>query len=166
MVFIFMILQSKPPGFAKNVYSFSFDVNTTEEKVWQWLNDPKTFTDTQYWPWRVEFYSPDPTIESGFHEKVLTNHHGPLINFAGVLTKIENNKYRDLQYNYGSYAISLRWFRPYRLEFRTEAKDDKTRLQGTLSAYVKPSLTGIWTKLQKFFWSGFQRWAKKSIARI
>lgn len=160
-----MILQPKPPGFADAIYRFSFEVDAAESTVWEWLNDPRTFTDTQYWPWKVEFYSPDPSIQNGFNEGVLTNHHGPLINFAGVLTKIEKNSYRDLQYNYGSYAISFRWFRPYRLEFETKASKGTTTITGTLSAYVKPSLEGLWLKAQKWFWASFQRWAKRSVSK-
>ncbi len=161
-----MTIQPKPPGFKDNVYSFSFAVDAPETKVWNWLNDTKTFTDTQYWPWKVEFYSPDPgKVENGFEEGVLTNHHGPLVNFAGILTKIKKNKYRDLQYAYGSYAISFRWFRPYRLEFETEEVDHKTTIRGTLSTYTKPGLDGLWTRSQKMFWGRFQKWATKSIAR-
>lgn len=158
-----MLLQPPPPGFTNNKYSFSFEVKADEGAVWNWLNDTKTFTDTQYWPYKVEFYSPDPDeISNGFNEGVLTNHHGPLISFAGQLIKVSKS-YRDLQYSYGSYAFSFRLIRPYRLEFKTESDGGMTTITGTLSAYVRPSINDLWTKMQKIFWARFQRWAGKSI---
>ncbi len=160
------MLQPQPPGFVNNIFTFSFDLKASEASVWQWLNDTKTFTDTQYWPYRVEFYSPDSEkIPTGFNEGVLTNHHGPFINFAGQLVKVEKNKYRDLQYVYGSYALSFRWIRPYRLEFKTETTGDKTTITGILSCYVKPSFDKLWTKAQGMFWSNFKSLASKSIIK-
>lgn len=162
-----MILQPKPPGFKDNVFTFSFSVDATAEKVWSWLNDTKTFTDTQVWPWRVEFYHPESHEQAfDFQEGVLTNHHGPMVNFAGVLTKIEDNHYRDLQYAYGSYALNFRWFRPYRLEFKTDESNGQTTVTGILSTYTKPGLDKLWTKSQKIFWGRFQRWATRSVKRI
>ncbi|MEO1054112.1 MAG: hypothetical protein AAFX87_25970 [Bacteroidota bacterium] len=161
-----MLLQPPPPGFVDHKHEFSFEIPTDAKYVWQWLNDTRTFTDTQVWPWRVEFYSPYPDrIPNGFHEGVLTNHHGPFINLAGVLTQIEYN-YRDLQYNYGSYAISFRWIRPYRLEFSTEETESGTNITCTLSAYVKPSMKGFWSKSQRLFWGRFKRWSRKSIVKL
>ncbi len=161
-----MIKQPQPPGFQDHVYEFSFVIEAGEEHIWQWLNDTRTFTDTQVWPWKVEFYSPDAKrIPNGFHEKVLTNHFGPSINLAGELVKIDHN-YRDLQYFYGSYAISFRWIRPYRLEFRTEPKGDSTEVQCTLRSYVKPFIAGFWTRSQKMFWGRFKGWSRRSIRKI
>lgn len=157
------MIQPQPPGFQDHKFTFQVTLAAAEKDVWNWLNNTKTFTDTQVWPYRVEFYSPDPeTIPNGFHEEILTNHTGPLINFAGKLTKIDAN-YRDLQYFYGSYALSFKWFRPYRLQFWTSSSDDKTELTCTLSTYVKPKLYGFWDRSQRIFWSRFRNWAKKSI---
>ncbi len=161
-----MLLQPKPPGFKEHVYTFSFEVPSTEEKVWKWLNDMGTFTDNQIWPYRVEFYSPDEEkIPNGFHEGVLTNHHGPFINFAGVLTKIQSN-YRELQYNYGTYAISFRWVRPFKLEFSTNEVDGKTTITGTLSSWVKPGFYSLWHSGQSWFWGSFKRWATRSLKKM
>ena len=160
-----MLLQPKPPGFEDYVYEFSFLIDTSEDNVWKWLNDTRTFTETQYWPYKVEFYSPEgDNAPPGFREGVLTNHFGPFINFAGILTKIEPN-YRDLQYTYGSYALSPRWIRPYRLEFSTQVKEGKTEVTGRLSTYVKPSWLKLWSRSQKRFWKRFQKWSTKSIMR-
>jgi len=161
-----MLLQPPPPGFKNHQFQFQIDLPHAEEQVWTWLNDPRTFTDTQVWPFKVEFYSPDPdSIPNGFHEGVLTNHTGPFVNFAGKLTSIDPH-YRDLQYFYGSYAVAFGWFRPYRLEFWTEAHDEGTQLCCTLSTYVKPRLFGLWDRSQRLFWGRFKRWAGKSVRKI
>ncbi len=160
------MIQPQPPGYKTHTYSFSIEIPASEDMVWLWLNDPKTFTDTQYWPYKVEFYSPDPnTIPNGFHEGVLTNHSGPFINFAGKLVSIKPN-YRDLQYFYGSYAISFNWIRPFRLEFASEQMNDATKLTCTISSYVKPSLYKFWDWSQKLFWSRFRKWSTKSIVKL
>lgn len=162
-----MLLQPLPPGFKNNVFIFSFSIPADEPTVWKWLNDTKTFTDTQYWPYKVEFYSPDPAkIPNGFNQGILTNHHGPFINFAGKLMTVEDNHYRDLQYTYGSYALSFRIIRPYRLEFKTEEEDGVTTITGTVSTYVKPAWDNFWTSMQKIFWARFQKWATKSITKL
>ena len=160
------MIQEKHPDFIEHKYSFSVDVVASAKQVWTWLNDPKTFTDTQVWPYRVEFYSPDPdNIPDGFHEGVVTNHTGPFINFAGVLTEISDN-YRDLQYYYGSYALSFKLVRPFRLEFSTVEHEDQTTINCTISSYVKPSFYKIWDRMNKLFWSRFKGWARKSIAKV
>ncbi len=161
-----MLLQPIPPNFREHQHKFSFVIKAGESQVWQWLNDPKTFTDNQVWPFKVEFYSPDPSkIQNGFHEGVLTNHTGPFINFAGQLVKVKSD-YRDLQYFYGSYAICFSWIRPYRLEFWTESLDHQTQLTCAISSYVKPSIYSFWNKCQKVFWKRFIKWSSKSIMKI
>lgn len=160
------MIQAQPPGFKIHSYSFDVQIQAPEASVWKWLNDPRTFTDTQVWPYRVEFYSPDPeTIPNGFHEGVVTNHTGPFVNFAGVLTSITPN-YRDLQYYYGSYAISFRWVRPFRLEFKTKTEGNQTIITCTISSYVKPSFYRIWDRLNRTFWGRFKRWSTKSISKL
>ena len=162
-----MLLQPPPPGFLEHSYEFEVTIDASNEAVWKWLNDPETFTESQYWPFRVEFYSPDPEhIPNGFHEGVLTNHHGPLLNLVGELVQIKPNSYRDLQYYYGSYALSFRWIRPYRLEFWTTEKESKTEIRCKLSSYVKPSFSSFWTTSQRFFWKSFKRWSKRAIPKL
>lgn len=73
--------------------------------------------------------------------------------------------YRDLQYFYGSYALSIRWVRPYRLEFWTTEKDRKTIIKCKVSYWVKPWIEASWMNLQKLFWITFPRFAKKSITK-
>jgi len=160
------MIQPQPPSFKSHIYSFDVSVEAPSSTVWKWLNDPKTFTETQVWPYKVEFYSPDPeTIPNGFHEGVLTNHTGPFINFAGVLKEISNS-YRDLQYFYGSYALSIGLVRPFRLEFETKEHDGITVITCTISSYVKASFYGIWDKLSRIFWKRFKRWSTKSILKL
>ncbi|MEL7148187.1 MAG: hypothetical protein AAFO69_17565, partial [Bacteroidota bacterium] len=80
-------------------------------------------------------------------------------------TEISDN-YRDLQYFYGSYAISFRLVRPFRLEFSTVEHDDQTTINCTISSYVKPSFYKIWDKMNRLFWSRFRGWASKSIRKV
>lgn len=161
-----MLLQPQPPGFKDHQFTFKVDIPNSATDVWTWLNDPSTFVDGQVWPFKVEFYSPDPnTIPNGFHEGVLTNHTGPFVNFAGRITAVESN-YRDLQYFYGSYAFVFAWFRPYRLEFWTEEYEGGTYLTCTLSTYVKPGLYNLWGSTQRLFWSRFKRWSRKRVKRV
>lgn len=80
------MLQPLPPDFKLYVHSFEFTIDASEEAVWTWLKD------TQVWPYKVEFYSPNESkVPNGFYERVLTNHTGPMVNFAGKLVKIEPN---------------------------------------------------------------------------
>ena len=161
-----MLLQPLPPGFKDHKHTFTVNISARETDIWDWLNDTKTFTDNQIWPYKVEFYSPNPEIiPNGFNEGVFTNHTGPLINFAGQLMEIKEN-YRDLQYFYGSYAISFKWVRPYRLEFKTTVIDeDSTDITCTISSYVKPGIYKLWDKSQQVFWRRFRKWATKSIRK-
>jgi len=163
--FLAMYLQSQPKDFIESSYSFDFEIDAPAKDVWKWLNNPRTFTDTQIWPYKVEFYSPDPeNIPDGFHQGVFNIHYGPMINFAGKITEIGAN-YRDLQYFYGSYALSIRWVRPYRLEFWTTEKEGKTTIKCKVSYWVKPWIEGAWMNLQKLFWVTFPRFARKSITK-
>lgn len=76
--------------------------------------------------------------QAGFSEGVLNAHHGPLLNFPGVLTEIQDEKYRDLHYYYGSYALSLRWIRPTRLQFWVEDMlDGGCKVIGQVDSFVK-----------------------------
>ena len=85
--------------------------NRSRAEVWAWLCDPATFTDGQIPPFRVEFLR-NTSGETGFAPGVYNAHVGPLMSFSGVLGEIEPEAYRDLQYFYGSYAVSHALFRP------------------------------------------------------
>ncbi|MEM9325832.1 MAG: hypothetical protein AAGA85_09255 [Bacteroidota bacterium] len=161
------LVQPQPQGFVAHEFTKEFHSAHTKQAIWKWLNQPETFTDTQVPPYRVEFYSPDPEkIPNGFNEGVLNIHHGPGINFAGVLTTIRPESYRDLQYFYGSYAFSLRWLRPYRLEFWVEdSQEMETVVKMKLSTWVKPWTAKLWTSFQSLFWSRFGRWMNKAITK-
>jgi hypothetical protein len=83
------------------------------QQVIVWLNSYKTFPSYWWLLWRVEFVNPSGDY---FQEGIYSNHHGPLLSAAGVITSMEPH-YRDLQYLYGSYFGSFRFFRPLRLQF-------------------------------------------------
>lgn len=159
------MIQPIAPGFQKHIHYFEFELEASEASIWQWLNDTRTFTDTQVWPYKVEFYGPGTSDNEGFLEGALTNHTGPLVNFPGKLVKIEEN-YRDLQYFYGSYALHFQWVRPFRLEFWTQKTNEGTKIKGALSAYVKPWIFHFWAWSQRLFWRRFQRWSTRHILTL
>lgn len=64
-----------------------------------------------------------------------------------LLGKIESN-YRDLQYFYGSYVLSVRWIRPVRLEFFKE----KNGIRLQLKTYVRPWILPFWKTSNAVFW--------------
>ncbi|WMN10985.1 hypothetical protein QYS49_36725 [Marivirga salinae] len=156
-------LQLKPIKFKTHIFTKEYESPYQESQIWDWLNDPKTFTDNQVWPFRVEFLR-NENQEHDFEEGVLNIHHGPMLSLAGEIGEITSH-YRDLQYFYGSYAISFRIIRPFRLEFRTEDKEDKRIVRVQLSSYVAPSFYKIWNWSQSIFWSRFGRWMNKSIKK-
>jgi hypothetical protein len=153
--------NAAPEGFVAHVFERDWLVDRPVDRVWRWLNDPRTFTETQVWPFRVEF------INGGMETGVLNTHHGPLMSFTGVVGDVhppgDTPGYRDLQYLYGSYAISLRLIRPTRLQFWVEAESPRsTRLRVRLDSLVSPRIAGLWTRAQSLFWSRFPKWAQRS----
>lgn len=155
--------QTKPEKFKEHSFRKEYRINHSPEKIWHWLNDPKTFTDNQVWPYRVEF---TPAAgQKDFQEGVFNSHHGPFMSFSGVLGEIKSD-YRDLKYLYGSYFLSFRWIRPHRLQFWTEPKNDHTVLTMQLDSYVTPSFYKFWNWGQKLFWSRFGRWCNRSVKKI
>ena len=156
--------QGAPSGFVTHRHEAGFTVPHGVEPVWAWLNDPATFTDSQVPPWRVEFLD-TPDGRSGFEEGVLNVHHGPLMNFAGVLTEIDPGRYRDLQYFYGSYAVSLRLIRPTRLQFWVEPADAGTAVSLQVDSLVRSWVVGPWSLVQRVFWRRFAHWLDRSVAR-
>ncbi|MEM1127309.1 MAG: hypothetical protein AAGI71_11710 [Bacteroidota bacterium] len=153
------VVHTAPAQFVPHVFQHTVLVPRPQEQVWTWLNDPRTFTDSQLWPWRIEFVAPAQGAPSGFHPGTLTTHHGPLMNFAGRIGAVEPPTYRDLQYVYGSYFLSLRLIRPTRLQFWLEPdRPGRTRVHLRLDSYVRPWLAQPWSWAQGVFWSRFGRW--------
>lgn len=135
------------------------------EAVWEWLCDPATFVEGQVWPWRVEFLDPVTGAPAGFHPGVVTNHFGPLMNFAGVIGEVRRPEYRDLCYSYGAYFLGLRICRPQRLQMRLrEDGPGRTIVTISVDAQVRRGLAGLSTRVQRAFWRRFGRWGSKAIA--
>jgi len=153
-----------PPGFVANVYEQRWTIDRPRAAVWEWLCDPSTFVDGQIPPFRVEFLR-NADGQTGFAEGVYNAHVGPLMSFSGVLGTIEPDRYRDLQYFYGSYALSHALFRPTRLQFWLEDGDDGSRTVMTLrlDTYVRRRAEGTWTKLMRLFWKRFGSWCERGI---
>jgi hypothetical protein len=156
-------LQLKPAHFREHTFTKTYDSSYTEPQIWAWLNDSKTFIDSQTWPYRVEFLK-DSTQENDFETGVLNTHHGPFLSLAGEIGEVTPH-YRDLPYFYGSYALSFRILRPFRLEFWSEDKGDKRVVTVKLSTYVAPAFYNIWNWSQGIFWNGFGKWMNKSVKR-
>lgn len=156
--------QPKPRNFKIHSYRKEYIIDKPKEKIWEWLNDPKTFTENQVWPYRVEF-TPSPEQTNEFEEGVLNSHHGPLMSFTGVLGEIKED-YRDLKYLYGSYFLSFRWIRPQRLQFwTTDGNAEGTVVTMQLDSFVHPSFYGFWNFGLKLFWARFGKWLQKSIKK-
>lgn len=156
-------LQLKPEQFKAHAFTKTYESPYSEAQIWAWLNDPKTFTDNQVWPFRVEFLRTE-SQKHDFEEGVLNTHHGPLLSLAGKIGSVTPN-YRDLNYFYGSYALSFRIIRPHRLQFWSEDKGDKREVTVQLSSYVAPSVYNLWNWSQSIFWRGFGKWMNKSIKK-
>ena len=153
-----------PAGFVRNVYEHRWEIGRPRSAVWSWLCDPSTFMDGQLPPFRVEFLT-NPAGESGFAEGVYNAHVGPFMSFSGVLGKIERERYRDLQYFYGSYAISHALFRPTRLQFWVEdgTVEGTTSMRLQLDADVRRSADKVWTRGMSLFWRRFGSWCERGI---
>lgn len=138
-----------PAHFQPHHFEHRFEVDAAVDVVWQWLNRIETFTQGQPPGYRVEF------VGDRFEPGVCTVHHGPFLNFAGVIGDMDVNRYRDLQYFYGSYALSLRLIRPTRLQFWLEPRGDHTTaVRLRVDSHVRPWMAGLWTFAQRAFWPG------------
>lgn len=164
----FPVPNGAPQGFVEHAYERSFEAPFPVGLVWSWLNDPATFTESQVWPYRVEF------VRGGFEPGVLNIHHGPLLNVAGVIGEVRDpapgsSGYRDLKYFYGSYALSPRLVRPTRLRFWAgEAAPfaARTRVSLELDSLVRRQFVPVWDFSQKIFWSRFPAWMEKELSTI
>ncbi len=155
--------NAAPPGFVAHVFEKRFRVSAPRSSVWQWLEDPTTFVDSQVWPYRVEFVSAEAGVAPGFQVGGLNVHHGPFLHLPGMLTEIREG-YRDLHYFYGSFVLSPRLVRPTRLEFRVEdAPEGDTGVEMRLTSFVRGGFAGLWTFGQRLFWSRFPRWMARSL---
>lgn len=155
--------QAAPANFTAHVVRREYLVAKPKDVVWRWLMDPRTFTESQIFPWRVEFVSADPATPPGFHVGGLNVHHGPGMLFAGTMTEIRDGEYRDLQYFYGSHFVSMRLVRPTRLQFWVESTGDaQTKITLQLDSLVVRWFAPIWSLGNRFFWGSFGRWVSRS----
>ena len=160
-----------PPHWRAHVYERSFDTARPRAAVWAWLNEPATFVDTQVPPYRVEFLD-DTSERGGMTPGTYNVHHGPLLLFAGVVgdradpdpDDPSRPAVRDLHYGYGSHAISMRLIRPTLLRFTAEhLSPSDTRLTLRVESLTHPRVAGLWTAVQRPFWSMFPRWLERSV---
>jgi hypothetical protein len=153
-----------PTGFVRHSYQHTWEIDRPRSAVWAWLCDPATFTDGQIPPFRVEFLT-NSSGETGFSEGVYNAHVGPLMSFSGVLGVIEPERYRDLQYFYGSYAVSHALFRPTRLQFWLDdgASDGSTVMRLQLDTDVRGRAVRVWERVMGLFWKRFGSWCERDI---
>ena len=101
---------------------------------------------------------------TGFEPGVYNAHVGPFMSFSGIRGEIEPLQYRDLQYFYGSYALSHALFRPTRLQFWAEdGVEGETVLRLQVDAYVRARAQGLWVRLMGIFWKRFGSWCERAI---
>lgn len=146
-----------PPNFIPHAFEKEFVTGHPIDEVWGWLCDPATFTEGQVWPFRVEF------VGGGFKPGVLNVHHGPLMNFAGVICEVRENEYRDLKYFYGSYALSHRFARPTRLQFWVREVENGTEVKLRVASLVRRRFYGLWDAGQDIFWRRFPKWMEAAL---
>ena len=154
--------QSCPPGFQSHRYRHTFEIDGSWQAIWEWLMRPETFTAGQPWPYRVEFLEtpvPDGTVARGFDLGTLNAHHGPFMNFCGVVSRIEigeDRAERNIEYGYGAYFLAFRLIRPHGLQVQVEAvTESRCRVVITVDSWVRPWTARLWTLAQKCFWPGF-----------
>ena len=154
--------QPCPPGFQTHAFERTFEVACAWHVPWDWLMQPETFTSGQIWPFRVEFLA-TPQADGGttrdFEVGTLNAHHGPFMNFCGVISRVEvedDGAVRDLEYSYGSYALAFRLIRPTMLRIQVQAlSEDRCRVTVRVESFVKSWCAGLWTLAQRCFWPGF-----------
>ena len=138
-----------PENFHPHAFETAFEVAVSHEQAWAWLNRIDTFTRGQPPGYRVEF------VGDRFEPGVCTVHHGPFLNFAGVIGEMDAPRYRDLQYFYGSYALGLRLIRPTRLQFwLRETAPGTTEVRLRVDSHVRSWMAGAWSLAQRLFWPG------------
>lgn len=156
-----MTVQSAPlaPGFVEHAFERRFELAMPRQQVWDWLNDPATFTKGQPWPYFVEF------VGGGFEPGVQNTHTGPLLHCCGEIGEVRAPSYRDLRYHYGAYVLAMRWIRPTRLQFWVEAVDERTTaVKVRLDSQCRPWLRGIWTFGHRCFWRFFGWSMRRGVA--
>ena len=141
---------STPRGFVIDAFEREFNYSEDQvASVWKKLQRRETFTQSQLFPYRVEFAG--NSQEGEFSTGELNIHHGPFLSVHGAIGEVTSN-YRSLNYFYGSYVISFRLVRPFQLEFFREG--DKLTLK--LKAFVRPWFKPLWRLLNLLLWSGFR----------
>ena len=162
--------QVRPSGFNDHVFDYSCTIDRPWKTVWSWLLEPDTFVKGQFWPFRVEFLdtpTEDGPVARGFDVGTLNAHHGPFMNFCGVITRVEvgeSEAVRDLEYAYGAYAVAFRLIRPSLLRIRVVGEDEhRCRVDVRVESYVRSWHGGIWTLAQRCFWPSFGRMIRRAL---
>lgn len=141
-------VHTPPQGFVLDIFQREFHFKDLSS-FWEKLQRRETFTKGQLFPYRVEFAA--NSQEGEFSPGELNIHHGPLLSVHGAIGEISPT-YRSLDYFYGSYVISFRLIRPFKLEFFR--KDQVLTVK--LHTFVRPWFKPLWRVLNQIFWSAFR----------
>ncbi|MEE2718287.1 MAG: hypothetical protein VX727_00685 [Planctomycetota bacterium] len=162
--------QVRPSGFTDHAFDFSCTIDRPWGEVWDWLLEPDTFVKGQFWPFRVEFLdtpSEDGSVARGFDVGTLNAHHGPFMNFCGVITRVEigeTGAVRDLEYAYGAYALAFRLIRPTLLRIEVVGEGThRCRVDVRVESFVRSWFGGTWTLAQRCFWPSFGRMVRRAM---
>lgn len=147
-----------PRGFVHSIYRHEWLLGRPRAEVWQWLADPATLVDSQTAPYRSELV--ETGVGTGEHaEGAYQGQSGPMMSLSGVLAAVEPDRYRDVQYFFGSYVGSRALFRPTRLQFWLDDGPGSlgTVLRVRLDAHVRRRAQGAWERIMESFWTRFGR---------
>lgn len=139
-----------PAGFVLDEYQREFLFpDGAMAQIWDRLQRRETFTNSQIFPYRVEFAA--ASQEGEFSPGELNIHHGPFLSVHGSIGEVTSS-YRGLDYFYGSYVLSFRLVRLVKLEF---IRDGNT-LRLKLRSYVRPWFRPIWHFGNFLLWTSFR----------
>lgn len=143
--------QPKPDNFREINIKTTHNITTPIQSCWEFLCSMDTFKQPWWSLAKVEFITPGnskPTFSAG----TFTNHHGPLLSANGIISKMDAPHYRDMDYFYGSYIFSFRFFRPTRLQFWLSENNNETTINTAITFYIHGSIPRWAEALMTFNW--------------
>jgi hypothetical protein len=142
-----------PTNFTPSIVRVEGVTVQSKKIIWDWLSRKETFTKGQIPPYRVEFFDHDDPF---FHKGTYNNHHGPFLHLPAYVTEMEEEKFREMRYLYGSYVLGFGIIRPTALIVLLEEVDEhQTKVVIELHAHVRPIIRRMWESVNRFFWNRF-----------
>lgn len=144
-----------PRGFTTHEFRTVFTSRHSLEEVWDFLNRPETFTKGQPPLYFVEFVSPEPDKPANFRPGVFNTHHGPGLHLPAVITTVEPQRIRNMNYLYGAFVLNFRLIRPTCLNFRFKPHGSGCKVELVLRSHVRPLFKPLWNLGLRVFWGAF-----------